>query len=155
MNEETILAWEAYEYEPRKHPADWYWTVGIITIALVVIAVLLGNILLGIVIALSVIILAFYTKKHPRVVDVDITTKGVRHDVHLYVFEHLHSYHIDDRETHLPKLILKSKKMFMPYIIIRLDSVHPNDVEQALTGRVREDTHPEPFFHKLLDRLGF
>lgn len=151
---EDILVWEALEYEPRNNSSDWYWTVGIITVALVVISILLGNTLFGILIALSSIILTAQTMRHPRTLEVAINKKGIRVDARVYDYEHLESFCVAEKEF-VPKLIIKSKKLLMPHIIIRLDGADPYEVEAELKDHLPEELHYEPLAHKLLDYLGF
>lgn len=149
------MAWEAYEHHPQTNTSDWYWSVGIITTAVVIICVLWGNILLALLIGFGVGMLAYFSSRPPAIVDVDITTQGIRYGEHFYDFNYIASYFIDGKDTSSPRLILRSRKMIMPYITIRLDSIHHTEVEDALAGRIEEDNHPEPFIYKILERFGF
>ncbi len=153
MNEDSIL-WEAYEHEPKKNSSDWFWVVGIITIAIIIICIMLDNTLFGIVVGLSVYLLAYYSNKEPQVIEVELGNIGIRVDKKAYLFESLDSYHIENKDTD-PKLILKSKKFFMPLIIIRMDGADPFLVDSEIKKHLKEDDHPEPFLHKLLNHLGF
>jgi hypothetical protein len=96
-----------------------------------------------------------HTKRTPRVIDILITTKGIHQGEHIYPFENLHSYFLDKDTVTVPKLILKSKKFVMPYVIIRLDSVDLEEVDDVLREHMKKDDHPEPFLHKLLEKIGF
>ena len=44
----SIIAWEAPEYYHTDKTADWFWTLGIITVTIVIVSLLLGNILFAI-----------------------------------------------------------------------------------------------------------
>ena len=153
MNDEPVI-WETYEHEYKKNSSDWYWIVGIITVALIVICILLGDTLFGIVIGLSVLTLGYYSYKEPNIIEVEIGEKGIRVDKKVYLFDSVHSFYIDEIDRN-PKLILKSKKIFMPLIIVRMDGADPYVVHEEMQKYLPHDIHPEPIFHKILDRIGF
>ncbi len=39
------LSWEAMEYTQKIHTVDWYWTVGLVTLAIVAACIFFGNFL--------------------------------------------------------------------------------------------------------------
>jgi len=153
MNENSVI-WETYSHEAKANSADWHWVVGIITVAIVIVCILLDNILFGIVIGLSTLLLTHHSRKAPEVIEVEMGDLGIRVDKKVYLYESLDSYHIENKNTD-PKLILKSKKLLMPLIIVRMDGADPFIVEAEIKKFLKEDFHPEPFFHKVLDRIGF
>lgn len=151
---EPLLAWETYEYEPRSHSQDWYWIVGIITVAIVVISIILGNPLLGIILALGALILGFFTTRHPELHTVALYEKGIQVDKVLYPYENLHSFAVVEKDV-LPKLIIQPKRWFLPYIILKINGHAPESVEEILRPYLPEDEHVEPIIYKILDYLGF
>ncbi|HRH26388.1 MAG TPA: hypothetical protein PLF31_02880 [Candidatus Paceibacterota bacterium] len=151
---EPLLFWQTHEYEPRNHSADWYWIVTIISIALVVICVLLGNWSLGIVLGLGAAMLAFLTTQHPELVDVGIYEKGIQVRNLFYPYETLDSFAVVEKE-YIPKLIIKSKKFFLPYTIVKITGYPPETVEEVISRYIPEDSHAEPLLYKLLDYIGF
>ncbi len=50
-----------------------------------------------------------------------------------------------------PKIIIKSRKTFMPYIVIYIDEVNPEQVREILLKYIAETQHNEPFLKLLLE----
>ena len=72
----------------------------------------------------------------------------------LYPFLTLESFWIDTLHPE-PKILLKSKQMFMTYISVPIEEVDPEDVRAILLRYIAETEHVEPFSQKLLEVLGF
>lgn len=151
---EPLLSWQTHEYEPRNHSAEWYWIVGIITLALVVISVLFGNILFGIILLLSITMLAYFTTIHPELLDVIIYDKGVQVGKKLYPYTAIQSFAVVEKEL-IPKLIIHLKASWLPYIIVKIQGHHPDDIHELLGQYLEEDEHVESILYKILDLLGF
>ncbi len=83
------LHWQALEYEHRERNPDWFWAVGIITIALSVTAIILHNVLFAFVIVLSGFVLSLYAARPPREIDIVIDDRGVRVEKIFYPFHSL------------------------------------------------------------------
>lgn len=151
---EPLLVWESHEFNPRNHSSDWYWIVGIITVAIMAISIILGNIFLAIIIGLSVFLLAFLTTQTPDLVPIAIFEQGIQISHNFYSFKNLHSFAVVERE-YTPKLIIRSKHFWSPYHIIKIEGLHPDDVVEVLQHYLPEDDHVEPLLYKVLDYLGF
>ncbi len=52
-------------------------------------------------------------------------------------------------------MLIKSRKLFMPLIVIYIDEVDPDDVRAVLLKYIAEADHSEPFLKHVLERLGF
>lgn len=148
------LSWDALEYAQKKRSGDWYWTVGIITIAIVVTLFFFNNVLLGLVIAIGVFGLLLYSARAPKEVHFEVNQHGVVIDDTLYPYADLESFWISELgET--PKLLLKSKKAVMPLIAIPIADVNPDDVADILIEYIPEVEHEESIAEHMLERLGF
>nr|MBP7119573.1 hypothetical protein [Candidatus Woesebacteria bacterium] len=71
-----------------------------------------------------------------------------------YPFLTLESFWIPHDELP-PKIILKSRKLLMPYIVLFIDELDPEDVREVMLRYIAETEHREHFLHKVLERLGF
>lgn len=151
---EPLLVWESHEFNPRNHSSDWYWIVGIITVAIIAMCIILGNPFLGIIIGLGVFLLAFITTQTPDLVPIAIFNKGIQIDQTFYAYKKLHSFAIVERDL-IPKLILRSRFFLAPYHIVKIEGYHPDDVAELLKEYLPEDDHVEPILYKVLDYLGF
>ncbi len=152
MKQISPLHWQTHEYEHREQTPDWFWAVGIITVALSVTAIILNNVLFAFVIILSGFVLSLYAARPPKEIDVIIDNRGIRTDKTFYPFHSLESFWIDEDEH---KIIIKSARFIMPYIIVPLGDADLEKVHQYLSRHLQEVFHVESNLHKLMDRLGF
>ena len=102
------------------------------------------------------IILTLFTYRPPKLITYELNRKGVVIEKTLYPYVGLESFWIADHHEFVePKLIIKSTKVVMPYIIIPLIDVDPEDVHDILRTVIAEEEHHEPLAHKLMEYLGF
>ena len=147
--QENSIKWQTEEYTYTKKGRDWFWVVGIITIAVAITAVVLGNGLFAVLVLLAGFTLSLQAVKKPRVIEFEITNKGVRTDKIVYPFSSLESFWVED------KIILKSKKFLMPYIIIPLGEIEPKIIRDTLYDFMEEEEQREPLAHQIMERFGF
>ena len=148
------ISWHTIEYLHREKTTDWYWIVGIITVSIALISIILTNIIFAILIFVSSFTLSLFASKKPEVILVEINTSGVSFGKTHYPYKNLDSFWIETREIH-PKIILKSKKVFMPFIVIFIEEVEEERVREVLLQHLPEEEHHEPLLEKLLIYFGF
>lgn len=151
--EKPDIRWSALEYADKARGADWYWAVWIITISIAVTAILFNNVLFAGVIVLATLALCLFTKRQPTPVNYKIDDKGVWAGRNIYLYNSLDSFWVDDENE--PKIILKSQKMTMPYIVIPIEGISPEAIRSNLAIYLREEEHNEPLSHKIMEYLGF
>lgn len=156
MAVESLLSWSVIEYEKRHKGVDWFWGVGIVTIAVSLIAIVFGNILFGILILVSggaLIGLGFH---HPRPITYHITTEGILEGEQFFPFKNIRSFSVNEDDYTRPTLLIEVSRWFLPVVSIPLpDHAGSDSVRGMLRGRIREnDELKEPMFHYLLDILG-
>src|SRR3989344_5288870 len=149
------LHWQAYEYELRERSTDWFWAVGIITVAIVVTAIIFNNVLFALVMFLGGFSLSLYAARPPHIMDIVLDEVGVRVNDYFYPYRTLESFWVEEH-IEIPRLFLKSQRLIMPYIIVPLDEdLDPAKVKRFLERHLPEVFHSESIFEKLLERLGF
>lgn len=153
MDHLAPIHWSAPEYAMKEKSADWFWALGIIAISLAIIALLFHDALFAIFILLGAGTLALYAFKEPRVVSFTINDRGILIDAILYPYSTLESFGID--EIGAPKLLVKSKKITMPFIVIPLEEDLVERTRDYLLDYLDEQEHLESFSHKLMEYLGF
>lgn len=149
------VTWEAPEHHHLEKSGDWYWALGIITIASTLAAIFFGNILFALVLALSGGVVALMSARRPRVIPFAVTVRGLRVNDQLYPFATLESYAIDEDHPRGPQLLVKSQRLFMPLIILPIPEAYVDDVEDIVKERLPEEHLEEPFFEKLMEFAGF
>jgi hypothetical protein len=151
---ETLISWEAPEHLHFEKRPDWYWIVGIVTLALTAVAIIFGNIITGIFILVASTALVLHSAKPARNIVHEINDRGIVIDGMLYPFLSLESFWIPHDEFP-PKLLVKSRKTFMPLLVIYIDEVDPDSVREILLRYIAETEHRESIFKHLLEIMGF
>jgi hypothetical protein len=154
MATEALITWTAPEHLYTEKKTDWYWSVGIITLALAAVAFMFGNVITGIFVIVAAAALVLHASRPAQIVSYEINDRGIIANNVLYPFLTLESFWIPHDEFP-PKLILKSRKLFMPFIIMYIDEVDPEKVREVMLTYIAETMHREPFLKHVLERLGF
>lgn len=155
MATEALISWNAPSHFYIQKSSDWYWSVGIITLALAAVAFIFGEIITGILILVAAGALVLHASHPAHELYCEINDRGVILDKVLYPFLTLDSFWVPHDEFPA-KLILKSSKTFMPLIVIYMtDDVDPEQVREILLQYISETEHREPLLKHVLESLGF
>ena len=154
MATEALISWNAPEHIYVEKRPDWYWSVGLITLALAAVAFIFSNFVTGIFVVVAAVALVLHASRPARVLYHEINDRGIIvHDT-LYPFLSLDSFWIPHDEFP-SKIIIKSRKLFMPYIVFFIEETDPESVREVMLKYIAETEHHEPFLKHLLEWLGF
>lgn len=159
MNNERIV-WSSPAYDHQEHHADWYWAVSIIAISLAVAFFILHNTLLSIIILIGVGTLLAYAKHPPEDVTYELSRKGILAGKTFYPWSTLESFwiideHHTEKEHTGAKLLITSKKPFMPHIVIPLTNAPIEEIHHTLSQMLEEELQIEPLADRVMRKLGF
>lgn len=154
MATEPIISWNAPEHYHVEKQSDWYWAVGIITLAIAAVAIIFGNVIPGIFVIVAAVALVLHAARTPRMIRYEVNDRGIAMNDVLYPFLSLESFWIPHDQSPT-KIILKSRKMFMPLIIVHIDEVDPEDVREVMLTYIAETEHHEPILKHILEKIGF
>ena len=154
MASEALISWTAPTHLYAEKNPDWFWAVGIITLALAAVCFIFGEIITGIFVIVAAAALVLHASRPPHVVRYEINDRGIALDETLYPFLSLDSFWIPHDETP-PKILIKSRKLLMPLMIIYIDEVNPEEVRMVLLKYIAETEHREPLLKHLMGWLGF
>ena len=149
------IYWEAPEHTHIEKTADWYWMLGIIGVAGSVASIIFGNVLFGVVILLAVMTIFVTSHRTPRVIDFEVSVRGIRIEQNLYPYSTLDAFYIDEEHPAGPQLIVRSKKLFVPLLILPIPEKYIDDIEDVIAPRLPEEHIEEPLSHRLMEYLGF
>jgi len=152
---EALISWDAPTHIYTEKNSDWYWSVGIITLAIAAVCFIFAQIITGIFVILAAVALVLHASKRPKVVHHEINDRGVVVDDILYPFLSLNSFWIPHDQQGPAKLLMRSRKTFMPLIIILIEEVDPEKVREVLLKYIAETEHHQQFLHHVLEGLGF
>jgi len=157
MAEEKInsITWEAPEHRHNEKNSDWYWALGIITIAAATAAIMFGNTLFGIVIILGAGSMTLFSHRKPKIIPFEVSTRGIRTGGQLYPYSTLESFYIDEECPEGPQLLVQSEKLLMPIIVLPIPEEHVDDIDNMLSPRLPSEFLEEPFSERLLEFFGF
>ena len=155
--DETLqaISWEAPEHHHVDKSSDWFWVLGILAACGAVAAFFFGNYLFALVILLAAGTMALRSVKPPRGVPFMVGKKGVRAGERLFPYSSLESFHVDEEDERGPQLLLRSKSMYSPLIVMPIPEEHVDEIEELLSTRLQEEELREPLGHKLLEMFGF
>ncbi len=152
---ENKISWVAFEYKRKEKTADWYWAVILISLVIVVASIIMHNVLFAILIIISTVILMSFSVVAPKTVEISVNQKGVTVGKEMYPFATLEHFWIESTDEENQKILLKSKKLIMPLIVIPLEEHHHLDVREFLLQYLKEVEMHEPLSQKIMERLGF
>jgi len=155
MNTDDGIEWQAPEYADRGHGPDWFWALGIICVSVAIAAVIYNNYLFAILVLLAGATLAMFAVRKPKIVTYSITQQGVALGEQFHPWRELDSFGIDLRRKEEKKLVIQSKKVLTPYIILPLKDIDEHILETYLEKRIPDRGHVEPLAHTLFEYLGF
>ena len=149
------IEWDANEYEHKERSHDWFWAVGIISVAIAIAAIIFGNIIFAILILLSAFALSLFINRPPNILHIVVNEKGIARDKIFYPYSTLESFWIDTDHPH-KKIILRSNKLLMPLIVVPLgDEANAEEIHEKLSLFLEEEPHTLPFVEGVLEYLGF
>lgn len=151
-----VIEWKSLEHHHYERSADWFWIVGVISIAGAILAIYFGNLLLAILITIAGFTSFLHGHTKPEIVEFRITRKGVQAGPSLFPYSSLESFWVIDEDIN-DRIILRSKKMLMPYLILPFDSTKtdPDEIRNYLLEYLNEEELEEPVSQQIMERLGF
>ena len=154
MERNEDITWQAPEYIHKEKDSEWYWSVGILTLAGVASAHMFGNLLFAVLVFLIGFTMALFGARKPRIVSFSISRRGVRANNTLYPFQTLQSFWVLEKE-HENLLLLKSQKKLSTQIAIPLGDIDPELARMFLLDHLLEEEDAESIAQRFMDYLGF
>jgi len=155
ITSKDYIYFETLEHNHTKKSTDWYWVVGIIALAVIVSSALFGNFTFAVIILLATIITFFIANKDPEVLKIAMDNKGIYVNKEYYSYEDLESFWVED-DYGLPKILVKSKKLFMHLIVIPIaEDIDPDLIKFFLGYYLDQEKLDESLFQIIFEYFGF
>lgn len=148
------ISWEALEYEYEEKSSDWFWVVGGVAFFAIIVSLLFKNILFAIIILIAAFSVAMYAKRPPQYIKFSLSRRGVRVNNTLYPYDHLESFWVEENLP-IPKVMLKSERFFLPYVIMPIQGINPDVIHDFLSKHLPEKKHEESIVEVLAEHIGF
>ncbi len=156
MSQKPRFEWDAQENELDEKPSEWYWGLGIVSVASIIACLLFGNYLLAVVFLAAAFSIGLQAAKKPSVHHIKLSEQGLQIEHRLYDFDTIHSFsmfeHIDESKP--PVLSIKTKLLLSPHFLIPLDNVNADAVYAFLFAYVDEGYHKETLLDRIVESLG-
>jgi hypothetical protein len=149
------VTWEAPEHTHGDKGGDWYFALGILTVAVIVASIIFGNFLFALLAGLSGASIAVAASQPPRIIRYGVSVRGIFVENTLYPFASLRSYYINEDDPRGPQLLSVSDKIFAPMLVIPIPEEYIDEIDDILSERLPEEFLDEPLFNKVLDLIGF
>lgn len=145
MAREPLFSWEGKEYSFQEHGADWYWALGIITIAAMLVAILFSNILLALVILAGAFAIGIQAAKHRQTHRFSVYDNGVAIDDNLYPYTGMRDFAILEYvdPTLPPALSIKTNHVLAPRLLIPIHDHDPDEIYFYISNHLPEGMHDE------------
>lgn len=141
----NVLEWSVPEFTFNKKSNDWYWAVGIITLALVVLAYFLDNFFFAAIAIIGGFVVMLYGAKRPEMLEIKITEKGVNVNKTLFLTNDIDAFSINEDLPEEPRLFIKLKKGFSHFIVVPIIAGQEKKVSGFLKNFLNEAELSEPF----------
>lgn len=151
----TSFRFTAPEFHYKHKTTDWYWAVAIVIIASAITSVIFSNILFGIVIVVGGFTLIVHAARKPVDHEIEISDAGITVGKYRFSYGNLESFWIEHDGN---RMLIKTKKMIMPHIIIPVDSLEDEEKEEIrefLRTKLTEHEQHEPLLEMIMEYIGF
>ena len=151
------ILWETLDEIKGDKSSDWFWIIGIVAIAGAVLAIFFNNILLGLIILLSAFASFMFVNTPAKLEVYELNNRGIRIGGELYPYSSLESFFVVDEDGfERDRILIKSRKLFMPLLVIPLgDEVEVDDTRDFLLEYLEEEEMTEPLSYYIMNMLGF
>jgi len=134
---QEIISWDTLEYYHEPKSSNWFWAVGLISFSAAAAAVILMNFLFAIFAILAGFTVMLYGARAPRPIRCAVTDEGVLIQKKFYPFSQIDSFCVREN-IFPPSLILKSQRIFLPYISIPLGETNLKLLKENLSKYLPE-----------------
>lgn len=141
--QKTEIVWETPEYLYYPKSPDWYWAVGIISLALVIIAIFTGNLLFAILAIVAGFTIALWGARKPKKITLCLGGSGIRINERLYHYQELISFWIHYNPPAIKEISILTKSTFLPYLRIPIGNENPAEIRALLTRFLPEKIQEE------------
>jgi len=155
--EEVLMEWKAKEFIQYPRHKSWYIFLLVLAGILVVYSIIVTNYLFAIIVVMLAIIINTLTRKEPQILNIAITTKGIKINEKLYTFdEDLASFWILYNPPDLKTLNFSRQQRFLPELTIQLENQNPLKIRELLLDHLTEDVEKEEHVaDKVARKFGF
>lgn len=153
MVEDSGISWRVDTHEHQERTNDWYWGLGLMTLAAAGLSIFLGNALFAVILLLSAGSLGVLVARGPREHEVRVSAKGLSFDGTLYRWSGIESFWVEENRD--PHLLVTTQGVLHPQLIIPLgDPNRARNVREYLRRLIKEEEQEPHLGHHLAQIFG-
>ncbi len=155
MTEQTKISWQALEFRHYEKNIGWYVTLLAIAILVTGFFIIQSDYFAGVTTAILAIMIIFFSRQKPELMEVEITGKAVHMDNLIYPFKHIKHFWIVNTPHH-KTLNLETTTLVNRMVIIELGEQDAEEVREFLLNHLPEHTETtETITQKIMHKLKF
>ena len=154
---EALFQWQGREYAFEERGPDWYWALGIVSVAAAITCVLFANYLLALVILVGAATVGLQAAKHHRDHTFSLYEDGLAIDDNLYLFKDMRDFAVlEYLDPSLPPaLSIKTNHILSPHILVPINDHDPLDIYEYVLRHVPEGEHHMTLLDRIVTFLKF
>jgi hypothetical protein len=137
--EESLISWKIHAYPHYERGAWWYLAMGILGGALLVVSFMTHNFLLAAITVMVGIAIIIQGTSKPPVIDVEVTSMGIRRGSHFISFPSISRFWIV-YDPPIKSLYLTVPRSIFPTVHIPIDGLDPLELREIIAKFAAEDT---------------
>ena len=151
------IAWQAPEYAPYQKNVSWHWLVLILGIILIAVALWQKNFLFAVFIVIAEILLFYWGRSQPRLVEFKLNEKGLELDNKLHPYDEFVYFSVNENTgmDNFSQIAFKTKSHFKPLLEVYIDKNKIALAKEKLIKCLEEHEHEENLIDILLRLFRF
>ncbi|MDE2311937.1 MAG: hypothetical protein KGJ93_02500 [Patescibacteria group bacterium] len=155
MAQNQKIIWQAPEFRHYPKGYGWYFALGAISVMIVGYFAIERDIFAAISLGIMALLLFYFAKQQPQVVEIEITNKGIRYGAIIFPYKQIKHFWIVSNERHRT-LNIHTTAWLNNMIILQLEDQNPEIVREYLINYLPEHTETEETTaQRLMHRLKF
>lgn len=148
------LSWTLLEYPEKEKNTDWFWALGIIIVAGATTAFIYHNYFFSVLLVIGGILIGFFAKKKPDMVDYELNMKGFQIKNRLFLYKEISTFYINKEKG--PTMMLKTNRFMFPVLSIPIEHNHIYEIRNILLNQnIPEEEIKETLPEKIMEYLDF
>ncbi len=153
MAEDQGIAWHVETHQEQERSTDWYWGLGLLTIAGAGLSIFFGNYLFAAILLLGAGSLGTMVARGPREHEVRVTPRGVTLDGTLYRWQNIDSFWVEEHRE--PHLLVSTKGVLHAQLVIPLlDQTRAQNVRTYARRFAQEEEQDAHLGHHIAQMFG-
>lgn len=156
MESNSEISWENNDSSIH-HSSDWYVALWIICASIAIASILLSNVLFAILILIAATAITLHSYKTDDTIHCSINSEGIIVGKTFYPYKNLESFFIEqlfNHEAHEYRLLIKSRKLFMPLIAVPIEGSLSTKIHKLLAQHLPNEEMHETAIHHLMEYIG-